>query len=449
MPQVLLGRVTCPNCQHQFQTPVEQVLDVGQDPDAKMRVLNGLINVAICPQCGTRGALGLPFLYHDADKELALVYMPMELGRDEVERQQAIGKLTSSVMEDLPPEERKAYLLQPQIFFTMENLVNRILEADGVTPEMIEAQKAKAELLQRMTEVTSDEVLEAMIKENDDRIDADLFQMLAMNLEVAQATGQAASVQRLLGLREKLLELSTEGQTVRARNDMLEALRAEPSRENLLELLIRAPDERTRGLLITFGRPLLDYPFFQALTSRIEAASDESERQQLTELRAEILDIRDRIDEETRALYAERSALLRDLLLSDDPETLARRRFQELDQAFFNVLSARLEDAETAGDADTVDSLRAIWGLVLKLMEETLPPEIQLFNRLMAAEEDQGIDQLLQENRDLVTDRLMQFMEESESNLREQGNSDTADHLSMVLEKAREVAGGGASDLTE
>jgi len=439
MPQVLLGRVTCPNCQHQFQTPVEQILYVRENPNAKMRVLNGLVNVAICPQCGASGALGLPFLYHDADKELALVYMPMDLGRDEVERQQAIGQLTSSVMEDLPPEERKAYLLQPPIFFTLENLINRILEADGVTPEMIEAQREKAELLQRMMEVTSDDVLEAMIRENDERIDADFLQMLAMNMEMAQAAGQATAVQRLLGLREKLVELSTAGQAVRARNEMLEALRAEPSRENLLELLIRAPDEQTRGLLVMFGRPLLDYPFFQALTSRIEAAADESERERLTELRAEILDTRDQIDEETRALYAERSALLRDLLLSDDPETLARSRFQELDQAFFNVLSANLEDAQAAGDADAVEALQAIWGLVLGLMEETLPPEIQLFNRLMAAEEDQEVDRLLQEHRDLVTERLVEFMEEAEGNLREQGTSDTADHLSMVLEKAREV----------
>ena len=53
MPQAMLARVTCPNCNNQFQAPVEQVLDVRADPSAKSRVFNGLVNVASCPHCGT------------------------------------------------------------------------------------------------------------------------------------------------------------------------------------------------------------------------------------------------------------------------------------------------------------------------------------------------------------------------------------------------------------
>jgi hypothetical protein len=420
---------------------VEQVLDVKQDPSAKMRVLNGLVNVAACPHCGARGALGLPFLYHDPDRELALVYMPMEAGRHDLERQQAIGKLTSAVMDNLPPEERKAYLLQPQVFLTLENLSNRILEADGVTPEMIEEQKAKSELLQRMIRATSDEVLEAMIRENDAAIDADFFRALALNLEIAQAMGQEADVPRLLVLRSKLLELSTEGQTIRARGEMLEALRAEPTRDKLLELLIQASDENTRELLVVFGRPLLDYLFFQSLTSRIEAVSDADERERLTTVRSQVLEVRDRIDAQTRALYEERSALIRDLLLSDDPEALARRRFQELDQAFLNLLGANLEEAQAAGDGEAIRSLRALWDLVFRLMEESLPPELQLLNRLLAVEDDAEIDALLQRNRDLVTERLVQVIEQSEARTREEGASETADRLALVLEKVQAMAG--------
>jgi hypothetical protein len=310
---------------------------------------------------------------------------------------------------------------------------------------MLEEQKAKAELLQRMLEATSDEVLEAMIKENDAVIDAGLLRMLAMNLEIVQTTGQAADVQRLLRLRSKLLELSSEGRTASARAEMLEVLRAEPNRDKLLDLLVQASDEQTRELLVTFGRPLLDYLFFQSLTSRIESASDKDEQERLVALRTEVLDVRDRLDEEARALYAERSSFLRDLLLSDDAEALARQRFQELDQAFFNVLTANLERAQAANDAKAVGALQAIWGLVLRLMEETFPPELQLFNRLMAAEDSAGVEKLLQENRDLVTERLVQFVEEAEANAREEGTLETADRLALVLEKARGMAVGLAT----
>ena len=437
MPQVLLARVNCPSCGNPFQTPVEQVLDVRADPGAKMRVLNGLVNLAVCPQCGVRGTLSLPFLYHDPDKELALVYMPMEAGRDNLERQQAIGKLTSAAMESLPAEERKGYLFQPQVFLTMENMVNKILEADGVTPEMIEEQKAKAELLQRMLDATSDEVLEAMIKENDAAIDAGFLRLLNMNLEVAQATGQAAGLPRLLAVRNKLIELSSEGRAATVRSDTLDALRTEPTRDKLLELLIGAPDGPTRELLIVFGRPMLDYSFFQNFTSRIESAAGDEERERLTALRKEVLDIRDRLDQETRALYEERSALLRDLLLSDDPEALARRRSQELDQAFLNLLAANLEEARNAGNAEAVASLQAIWDMLLRMMEESLPPEVQFLNRLMAAEDDAEIEGLLQDGREFVTERLIQLMEDAETRVREEGDLETADRLALVLEKAR------------
>lgn len=440
MPQVMVARVTCPACKNEFQTPVEQVLDARADPGAKARVLNGLVNVAVCPHCRTGGALGLPFLYHDPDKELALVYMPMEAGKSDLERQQAIGRLTSAVMDSLPAEERKGYLLQPQVFLTLENLVSKMLDADGITPEMIEEQKTKADLLKRMINAPSDEVLETIIKENDGVIDRDIFRLLNMNLQLAQSAGHAPSLQRLLAVRDKLLELSTEGQQAKARGEVVEALRTEPTREKLLELLTQTPDEGTRELLIVFGRPLLDYPFFQSLTALIEAASDGDEKKRLTELRKQVLEVRDRLDEEAQALASERAALLRDLLVSSDPENLARRRFLELDQVFLNVLAANLEEAQEAGNEEIIESLEKIWALVLRLTEETLPPEMRLFNQLVSAEDEATVDTLLEKNQRLVTEGFVELLERAESQVREEGSTEAADQLKLLLEKARKIA---------
>ncbi len=436
MSQAMQARVTCPSCHSPFQTPVEQILDVRTDPSAKVRVFNGLVNVAQCPHCGMSGPLGLPFLYHDPDQELALVHMPLEAGRDEAERQQAIGKLTNAVMDSLSAEDRKAYLLQPQIFFTLENLTKKILEADGVTPEMLEEQKAKADLLQRMLDTAADEVLEAMIKANDELIDTAFFQLLSMNLEMAQAAGQANDVQQLLTLRDKLLTSSSQGQAIQIQTEMVEELRDEPTREKLVDLLIRAPDEQMRELLVSYGRPLLDYLFFQHLTSQIEDVSDEDEKERLTALRREILDVRDRLDEQTKLLYQARAELLRDLMLSDDPESLAQHRAQELDEVFINVLAANLKEAQDAGNEEAIKVLQALWSLLMRMREESLPPELRLFNRLMVVEEDQ-VDTLLQENRDLVTERLVGFTEKTEANAREEGETEMADRMVLVLEKMK------------
>jgi hypothetical protein len=44
-------------------------------------------------------------------------------------------------MNRLPQEQRKAYLLRPQSMFTFQTMIEKILEADGITKQMIEDQQ--------------------------------------------------------------------------------------------------------------------------------------------------------------------------------------------------------------------------------------------------------------------------------------------------------------------
>jgi hypothetical protein len=55
------------------------------------------------------------------------------------EQERMIGPLITQVTNRLAPEKRKGYLLRPQSFFTYQSLIERILGADGITPEMIES----------------------------------------------------------------------------------------------------------------------------------------------------------------------------------------------------------------------------------------------------------------------------------------------------------------------
>jgi len=396
-----------------------------------------MVNTTVCPHCQLRGMLNLPYFYHDPDKQLALIFMPMETGRDHMERQQAIGRFTRAVMDSLPPEERKAYLLQPEVFLSQENLVQRILEADGVTQEMIDEQRAKADLLQRMVEAPSDEALEAMVKANDEAIDASFLRLVTLNLQMAQSRGEIGSSPRLAKVREMLLEHTAAGRASKARGTMLEALRAEPTREKLLDLLIQAPDERGREILVTFGRAMLDYGFFQKLTQRIERAGTEEEKERLTELRKQVLDIRDQIDAEARAVYEARAQLLRDLLLSEDPEKLARHRFNELDQVFLNILGANIDQAEAANNQETLESLREIWEMVAGLIQEATPPELVFLNELMSAEDEEEVEQILRDNPDMVDERLIEILETTQESMREEDDEEAAAHLAMILGKTR------------
>jgi predicted RNA-binding Zn-ribbon protein involved in translation (DUF1610 family) len=74
-----MTQIQCPNCKAPIMASIEQLIDVGQDPGAKARLLSGSINRIKCPSCGFEGQIAAPLVYHDPEKELLLTFMPVEL----------------------------------------------------------------------------------------------------------------------------------------------------------------------------------------------------------------------------------------------------------------------------------------------------------------------------------------------------------------------------------
>src|SRR6185369_6384078 len=162
--------VTCPNCRMPVPATLEQLVDVGQDPTAKERFLSGRLNQIQCTNCGYKGQVSGPLLYHDPNKELLLSFVPMDLGLPQAEQEKLLGRLMNEVINKLPPEKRKGYLLNPKQAFTLQGMVERVLEGDGVTKEMLDSQRAKVQLLQSLVNTTDDKWAE-MIKEHDTDVD--------------------------------------------------------------------------------------------------------------------------------------------------------------------------------------------------------------------------------------------------------------------------------------
>ena len=63
----MITQLTCPHCGTPFQAEIHQMIDVGQQPELKMQLLNGALNVAACPNCGAGTQLSAPLVYHDAE----------------------------------------------------------------------------------------------------------------------------------------------------------------------------------------------------------------------------------------------------------------------------------------------------------------------------------------------------------------------------------------------
>ncbi len=143
-------QVACPQCKNPTIVEVQQIFDLNTDPTAKQKLLNGVVNVIQCPVCGYSGMVGLPIAYHDPEKELLLTFFPSEMGIPLQEQEKQLGPLINKIIDNLPNEKRKSYILQPQSMLTFQTLLEKILEADGITKEMLEDQQKKVSLLHRL-----------------------------------------------------------------------------------------------------------------------------------------------------------------------------------------------------------------------------------------------------------------------------------------------------------
>ncbi len=167
-------RINCPNCRQPIMADIDQLFDAGQDPTAKQKILSGAFNQAACPNCGYRGMIATPLVYHDPEKELLLTYFPPELSMPVNDQERIIGPMITRITNSLPQEKRKAYLLRPQSMFTLQTMLERILEADGITKEMIQAQQDRMNLLQRCI-TASDETLKEITTKEDASFDNDFL----------------------------------------------------------------------------------------------------------------------------------------------------------------------------------------------------------------------------------------------------------------------------------
>jgi hypothetical protein len=417
-------------------------IDVGENPEAKGLFLSGQINVAVCPQCGHAGVLSTPLVYHDPEKELLFTFIPTELGLPEVEQQRIIGDLTNRVISALPAEQRKGYLLRPRSFLRMQGMIEAILEADGITPEMLEAQRAKADLLERLMRATSEDARRTIAQENEAQIDYEFFQLLSLNIELAQTGGQEEAAQQLLALRQQLLAWTATGREVASRQEAIRELGTEITREVLLEKLVEAAlggEQAKVETMVAFARPAIDYIFYRQLTERIEETEqvgNAEEAETLRTLRQTILELTEKLDAELQQAAEEANQLLQKIMTSDDLEEAVRANLTQMDELFLSVLASNIQAAEASGQSDDVEKLKKIGDIMLSLVQESQPPEIQFINQLLVAEYPDETQALLAENSQMVTPELLEIMKLVEQDLAESGRGEIAQRLAQIQEQA-------------
>lgn len=433
-------RMRCPSCGTPSTVQVHAIVDARRQPELKEQLLHGRLNSFVCPACQHRGVVTAPLLYHDADTEFLGVFVPQNLETGEAERQKIIGELTTTLMNSLPPAERKGYLFQAKQFLTLPSLIEAILLAEGVTPEQMERQRAQVQLIDRLRAAQSnEEVLKAIVQEHDEEMDYGFFALLSSMAASASEDNRELEARQLLSLRNRLLEMTSWGSESKAEREVLARLGDVSTVDELIDRFLEVEDDEQLQSLVRLARSVMDYGFFQALTARLDAASREGKKQQARELRAlrsRLLELTDELDKEARKRLERASEMLRAIMESPDPRAAVREHGDEIDDALLAVLSMNMREAERAGATQVATRLRAIWQAVVELLEEDMPAEIRLINRLLEAEFPEGTQDLLKRHRDQVNDELLAALHAIADDMERQGQSDMAKRLRDIRGQA-------------
>ncbi len=435
-PQVI--QLSCPNCRTPMRAQVFTLVDVGMQPELKNYLLAGQLNMAVCPNCGTPAMIAAPLIYHDPNKQLFLVHFPQQLNARPEEQERFIGDATSLIMRALPQDKPKGYLLAPKRFLTLNSLVDVILEADGISREVIEAQRQRVTLISQLAEAfeQGEEQLAAAVAQNKEALDYDFFATLTAFAEASMQGGRDESGQLLMNLREKLIELTG----FDASDLQLEAGEEleDVDLEEVISRLVDAPDVELEQTIAEL-RPAIDYGFFEALTTRIDAAEqagDTATAERLTTRRALILQMVEQMDKQAQELFEAGAIVLKLIMDAPDAAEALHANREKIDEAFFLVLQANMVAAERAGNTAALERLAEIERLAGEVVQESLAPEDRFINQLLQAEKPQEATKLLRQNPAMITAAFVKRLNELADQMENDGRKPLGERLRQLGREA-------------
>jgi len=409
MPQ---QQISCPQCRQPIVANIELVFDVASDAGAKQRLLGGASNVAQCQTCGFQGQVPTPIIYHDNEKELLLTFFPPALAIPVNEQEQIVGPQIKKITDSLPPEKRKGYLLNPQTFFTHESMIERILGEDGITPEMIKAQKDRIGIIEKLLTAKDDEARKMLINEDESLFDDQFFALFGQLAQAAAAQGQGETAEQMQAIEKILLDETKYGQEIQSSMKEMEIaaqslkdLGEGLTRETLLDLILEAPSEARERAFVSMARQGLDYEFFQMLTVKSEEETDADKRTQIEEKRERILAYIADVDRQMEARLGQAQRFLQSILEQENIAMATQANLQNFDQSVVQVLEAMLHKATEEENAELLAKLQEV---VAVLQQASGPlPEYELIEKLLAAQNDADLEKVIKENEEKINDELI------------------------------------------
>ncbi len=164
--------IRCPQCSHEQHVELYDSINVAQEPDLKAALLENRLNRVQCEDCGAEFRIDKPLLYHDADRNILIHWMPdSACSRDEIldEFDKSMEALCSALPEDMEqPRVRLVFdrvELVELIFIIESGMEERVVEYIKYTvhsQNMNRLPPAEKQLLLNVQDSTAIELLFAI-----------------------------------------------------------------------------------------------------------------------------------------------------------------------------------------------------------------------------------------------------------------------------------------------
>ncbi len=227
--------------------------------------------------------------------------------------------------------------------------------------------------------------------------------------------GDQEFAKKLAELQKKLLGMTSFGKQVQEQSKDVEAAiqtlqsaGKSLTREKLLEMVIKAPNETQLSVIVSLARAGMDYEFFKLLSDRIDRASGES-KQRLTVLRDQLLEMTQAIDKQMGERLAQSRKNLAAILQSNDIQQTTAQNLAVVDEFFVQAFNEEMEAARKAGDLEKISKLKQVEEVVDQASAP--PPEVELIQELLeAAGSDRELFNKLNEHKKEITPQFMEIL---------------------------------------
>jgi hypothetical protein len=308
-------------------------------------------------------------------------------------------------------------------------MIEKILEKDGVSKEMLDEQQKRLGLIQRLLQAASPEIRAELIKQESNLMDETFFALFGRLAQAAEASGQQQNAQGMAALQEELLANSDYGRKLQAQMGELDAAvkslqdaGKNLTREKLLEIFIDAPNEARLQALVSMTRNGLDYAFFQILTERIEK-TPAADRQKLEELREKVLEYTTQIDKAIQEQTKQADSMIESLLAAPDVMQATMQNIANFqNEVVVQVLETKLREAQQKNNTARMQKLQQI---VAVIQQASTPPELELVNELVdAAGDDASLEIVLKAHENELNEELTGMLATLMQQVEQQGTQD-------------------------